>query len=110
MTVSKWEEKESDVNIATHLVLDAYENKYDCAVLISNDTDLKAPLEAIKDCKKLIGIISPVRNMHKDLKLISNFQKRISNNILGKSQFSKRLKDNKGKFYCPQEWQIRKHE
>ena len=41
VTISKWEEKESDVNIATHLVADA--PQYDSAVLISNDTDLKTP-------------------------------------------------------------------
>ena len=46
--VTKWEEKESDVNIATHLIEDGYDNKYDCAVLISNDTDLKTPLSRIK--------------------------------------------------------------
>ena len=106
--VKKWEEKESDVNIATHIVADAYKNEYDCAILISNDTDLKAPLEAIKNCEKMIGIISPVREIHKDLKLISNFQKRISNNILKKSQFPERLKDHKGEFYCPKEWIIDK--
>ena len=47
VTISKWEEKESDVNIATHLVADA--SQYDCAVLISNDTDLKTPLKYVKE-------------------------------------------------------------
>ena len=47
--VNKWEEKESDVNIASHIISDAYENEYDCAVLMSNDTDLKTPLRYVKE-------------------------------------------------------------
>ena len=57
-TISKWEEKESDVNIASHSIVDV--PQYDCAVLISNDTDLKTPLGYIKNnFKKTVGIISP---------------------------------------------------
>lgn len=40
--------KKSDVNIATHLVADAYQNKFECAVLLSNDADLTPPLLHIK--------------------------------------------------------------
>lgn len=35
--VIKTEEKGSDVNLATHLLSDAYENVYDIAVVVSND-------------------------------------------------------------------------
>ena len=67
VTISKWEEKESDVNIATHIIADS--SQYDCAILISNDTDLKTPLKYVKEIfKKRVGIISPRRNMHMELK------------------------------------------
>ena len=63
--ISKWEEKESDVNLATHLIEDGYDDQYECAVLISNDTDLKTPLSRIKrKLKKTVGVISPYKRTH----------------------------------------------
>ena len=43
-TVEVWrtEEKGSDVNLATHLLVDAFRGEYETAVVISNDSDLKA--------------------------------------------------------------------
>ena len=103
VTISKWEEKESDVNIATHIIADA--PQYDCAVLISNDTDLKTPLRYVKEnFKKRIGIISPRRNIHIDLRDASHFQKRISNKVLEQCQFPERMRDTKGEFFCPPKW------
>ena len=103
VTVSKWEEKESDVNIATHIVADA--SQYDCAVLISNDTDLKTPLKYVKEnFKKRVGIISPRRSIHIELKEASHFQKRISNKALKQCQFPEKMKDAKGEFFCPPKW------
>ncbi|MDE0092852.1 MAG: NYN domain-containing protein [Oligoflexia bacterium] len=103
VTVSKWEEKESDVNIATHIIADA--GQYDCAVLISNDTDLKTPLRYVKEVfKKEIGIISPRRNVHIELRSASHFQKRISNKVLEQCQFPEKMRDAKGEFFCPPKW------
>ena len=41
-TVKVWknEEKGSDVNIAVHVLNDAWQNAHDCAVVVSNDSDL----------------------------------------------------------------------
>ena len=103
ITISKWEEKESDVNIATHIIADA--PQLDCIVLISNDTDLKTPLKYVKEnFKKNVGIISPRRNVHIELKEASHFQKRISNRVLEQCQFPERMKDEKGEFFCPPKW------
>jgi uncharacterized LabA/DUF88 family protein len=47
---NKWndyEEKMTDVNIATNLILDALNDKYDTALLISGDSDLVPPINAI---------------------------------------------------------------
>ena len=105
VTVSKWEEKESDVNIAAHIVADAFKDEFDCAVLMSNDTDLKTPLGYIKeDLKKNVGLISPRRNIHIELMKASHFQKRISNRVLKQCQFPEKMKDDKGEFFCPPKW------
>src|SRR5579872_1482649 len=42
--VVKTVEKGSDVKLATHLLNDAFENDYDQAVVISNDSDLAEPI------------------------------------------------------------------
>ena len=42
---SKWighEEKMTDVNIATQLLIDAYDDGFDCALVISGDSDVGA--------------------------------------------------------------------
>ena len=104
-SVSKWEEKESDVNIASHIIADAYEDEYDCAVLMSNDTDLKNPLVYVKKrLKKQIGIISPRRNIHMELINTCDFRKAITNKGLEQCQFPEKMKDTKGEFYCPPKW------
>lgn len=44
----KTEEKGSDVNLAVHLVNDAWRNEYDVAVVVSNDSDLSEALRIVK--------------------------------------------------------------
>ena len=46
--VLKSEEKGSDVNLASHLLIDAYRSDSDVVVIISNDSDLIFPIEHIK--------------------------------------------------------------
>ena len=46
-TVWKTEEKGSDVNLATHLLCDAYEGKFDVAVLVTNGSDLFTPADVV---------------------------------------------------------------
>jgi uncharacterized LabA/DUF88 family protein len=52
------EEKGSDVNLASHLLIDLLTNKLDAAVIVTNDTDLAYP---IKYARELIpvGVINP---------------------------------------------------
>lgn len=42
------EEKGSDVNVAVHIVNDAWENRFDCAAVVSNDSDLEFALTIAK--------------------------------------------------------------
>ena len=43
--MSSFEEKVSDVNVATHLLIDVLEGRVDAAMVFSNDSDLRLPLE-----------------------------------------------------------------
>jgi uncharacterized LabA/DUF88 family protein len=59
-SVIKSEEKGSDVNLALHLLNDAWRNQYDCAVLVSNDSDIAETLRLVrKHHKKRIILLVP---------------------------------------------------
>ena len=52
------EEKGSDVNLACHLVNDAWAGRFDAAVVISNDTDLVEPIRIVtQELKKDVLIL-----------------------------------------------------
>ena len=43
--VFKTEEKGSDVNLAAHLLLDGFQNRYEAAIVITGDSDLITPIK-----------------------------------------------------------------
>ncbi len=74
--IFKTEEKGSDVNLALHVLNDAWANTYDCAIIVSNDSDLATALLMIKEQNKVIGLItpgSPKRKPSWQLKKHANF-------------------------------------
>ncbi|MCL2335860.1 MAG: NYN domain-containing protein [Firmicutes bacterium] len=89
VNVIKTEEKGSDVNLAVHLLNDAWKDVYDCAVIISNDSDFAEALRLVKEQNgKKIGIISPVIKGHPSHELIkyADFVRRIRKGALAASQ------------------------
>ena len=98
--IFKPEEKETDVNIASHIVYDSCKENIDCIVLLSNDTDLKTPLKFVKyRLKKRVIIITPTQRLespgdpilsnksHIELRKLSNVNLRIEEHHLKHSQF-----------------------
>lgn len=58
------EEKMTDVNIATQMLIDAYENRFDLALIVSGDSDLATPVRRIRERfqdKRLIVAFPPAR-------------------------------------------------
>lgn len=104
--VIKTEEKKSDVNIATHLLYDAFKDKYDLAVLISNDSDLSEPLRIItREMGKKVGILNPQKHiMSKELSKYALFAKQIRKSALAVSQFPDELVDKHGTIHKPFDW------
>ncbi len=86
--IIKTEEKGSDVNLAVHLLNDSWLNRYDCAVIVSNDSDLAESLRFVKEQhRKVIGLITPGRgHPSKELMKYADFVKRIRKGVLAKSQ------------------------
>jgi hypothetical protein len=58
--VHKMEEKGSDVNLATWMLTDAFENDCEMAVLLTNDSDLAEPMRIVaKRYGRSVGLINP---------------------------------------------------
>ncbi len=103
--VIKTEEKGSDVNLATHLVSDAYEDAFDCAVLITNDSDLREPVELVRNrLGKRVGVLNPQKHPAVALTKVATFIKTIRSGVLQTSQFPDTLVDARGTFTKPAGW------
>jgi len=103
--VIKTEEKGSDVNLATQLLVDACSNAFECAVIISGDSDLKAPVQMVIDrYHKTVGVLNPQKNPCKALQGVARFYKHIRPAALQNSQFPLVLTDGIGSFHKPASW------
>jgi hypothetical protein len=58
--VARREEKGSDVNVASHLLIDMYEQRIDAAVVISNDGDLAFPIKHARE-RLPVGLLNPTK-------------------------------------------------
>ena len=86
--IIKTEEKGSDVNLAIHVLNDAWLDLYDCAVIVSNDSDLAESLKLVKEQhNKVIGLITPGKgHPSRELLRYADFTKRIRKGVLAISQ------------------------
>jgi uncharacterized LabA/DUF88 family protein len=86
--VTRTEEKGSDVNLAVQLLNDAWLNVYDCAVVVSNDSDLAEALRLVKSQhKKMVGLLTPWRYYpSRELARYADFVKRIREGAMRVSQ------------------------
>lgn len=69
------EEKQTDVNIGIQLIKEAYENSFDKAILITNDTDLIPAIKMLKSTfpMKQVGILFPIDRHSNELKQACDF-------------------------------------
>lgn len=66
-------EKETDVNIAVQMMSKAYQNSYDIAVLLSNDTDYLPIVKALHNIGKIIVLVRlPNQNVSKFEKYVDD--------------------------------------
>lgn len=104
--VLKVEEKGSDVNLASHLLLDAFQEKFDVAAILSNDSDLVEPIRVVSQIlKKPVGLLSPVSNPTPALREVASFIKHISFSDLASSQFPDPvIQDDGRELHKPASW------
>lgn len=60
VSVARREEKGSDVNVASHLILDVLEKRVEAAVVVTNDSDLAFPVIEARN-RVHVGLVNPTR-------------------------------------------------
>jgi hypothetical protein len=107
--VIKTEEKGSDVNLATLLLLDAFKQDFEQALLITNDSDLALPVEMTRSQLNLpVGIAFPCtlpkRTPSTKLRSVATFTRDIREPALRASQLPSTLTDARGTITKPPAW------
>lgn len=103
--VLKTEEKGSDVNLASHLLLDAFRAECDVAVVISNDSDLRVPIRiAEQHLGVRVGIINPHAPNERSRVLKGTFFKQLRPGVLAYCQLPNVITDSDGTFRKPTSW------
>ena len=106
--IMKTEEKGSDVNLASTLLSDCFDNNYDDAVVISNDADLVKPIELVtRHYNKNVMVINPHRRIHLSYQLAraaTNYFATINISVYRRCQFPTTLTDSQGTFSKPPDW------
>ena len=90
---NSFEEKGTDVNLAIEMLNDSWLNKFDCAVLLSNDGDFAGVLEKIKSRKNtVVGLFTPGKSrVSFQLSPYATFRKRITISKLKNNQLPTKI-------------------
>jgi uncharacterized LabA/DUF88 family protein len=103
------EEKKSDVNVASQMLKDAYENLFDVAYLISGDSDLVPPIEIIRAMtpSKRVVVFFPPNRFSRELKDIASSHFFLKPAIINNSLLPREVQKPDGKkITIPSEWDV----
>ncbi len=99
------DEKGSDVNLATYLLMDGFQGDYEVAVVVSNDSDLLEPIKVVRNTLGLrVGLLNAHENPSLALLGVATFYKRIRKGLLQASQFPDTFHDAHGTITKPAAW------
>lgn len=106
--VLRAEEKGSDVNLASYLLLDAFDDAFEKAVVVTNDSDLVTPVRIVRErFDKPVVVLFPCRRSQDpsyDLSKVASASPRLHDSELAASQFPADMRDAKGPFHKPPQW------
>ena len=103
------EEKGTDVNLASFLLMDGVDGDYNQVVVISNDADLALPIRMVRDKLNFpIGIVNPNLDPRattpRELTDAATFVRRLRPSTLRSCQFPPQLQDSTGVITKPAGW------
>jgi NYN domain len=100
-------EKMTDVNIATHMLTDAFTDIYDTAILISGDSDLVPPIKAVHQHfpTKVVSVFFPPERHNNTVALAAKGSMILGKKKLTSNQFSDEVEKQDGYMLKkPNEW------
>lgn len=101
------EEKGSDVNLATRLLVDGFNDEYEQAVVVSNDADFAGAMRYVRDgLGRRVTLVNPDarRSSPRDLAAAATYVKRLWRSHLRRSRFPDTLRDEVGVITKPRGW------
>lgn len=104
---ANYNEKMTDVNIATQMIIDAYQDQYDMAMLISGDSDLVPPIRAIHENfkQKRVFVAFPPKRFNNSVALVAKGSFIIGRKKLADNQFPNEVEKSDGFIIRkPKEW------
>ena len=85
--VYKFEEKRTDVNLATEMLVDAALDRVDCLVLVSGDSDFVAAVKSVRDIfGKTVLVFDPSEEKSIQLSMSASYYKGIPRDLPAKCQ------------------------
>jgi hypothetical protein len=103
--IGKYDEKGSDVNLATYLIRDAAKGLCDTAIVISNDSDLVEPIRVARtDFGVDVYVVNPQRRAVAELTAVANASRDIALATLAACQLPAALSDAAGTITKPAGW------
>ena len=103
--VLKTEEKGSDVNLATHLLLDVADGSCTNALVVTNDSDLAGTIRAVRlRFPVRVGIANPHAPNRRSRELRGDYFRQLRTSALAASQLPPRLVDVHGTIRRPPGW------
>lgn len=93
-----YNEKMTDVNIATQIMVDAYADKYDMAMLISGDSDLVPPIRSVHEhfTHKRVFVAFPPRRQNNSVSAVAKGSFTIGRKKLVDAQFPTKVQKKDG--------------
>jgi uncharacterized LabA/DUF88 family protein len=104
-----YNEKMTDVNIATQILIDAFQDKYDMAMLISGDSDLVPPIKSVHEIfkNKRVFVAFPPKRHNQSVALMAKGSLTIGRKKLVDSQFELEVPKRDGYILKkPKDWEV----
>ena len=104
--VRRFREKASDVNLASHLLSDAFRNRFEKAAVVTSDADFAEPIRIVEHEIGLpVTLVHPTKHPDPALSRVEPSEiLRLSLSSVRMCQFPKVLTDDDGEFRCPESW------
>jgi len=105
-TWTTYEEKMSDVNLAVQLVLDASDDVFDTAIIISGDSDLTTPVRRVltRFPHKRVVIAFPPRRNSEALKRVASAHTKVGQDKIRNSQLPDPVNTSSTALHRPASW------